>query len=99
MKLNLEQIQAVSQGCEEIVLLDEGFEIERFTKAERDAYLTSHLESRIHTTAGVKLRFKTDAGSIYIKLEAKFTCDRSLFALDILKNGEMIDSVKNFEDK
>jgi len=99
MKLNLEQIQAVSQGCEEIVLLDEGFEIERFTKAERDAYLTSHLESRIHTTAGVKLRFKTDAGSIYIKLEAKFTCDRSFFALDILKNGEMIDSVKNFEDK
>ena len=99
MKLNLEQIKSVVQGAEEVILSDEGIEIERFSKDEREVYLTSRLEIRIHTPAGVRLNFKTDAKSIYIKLEAKFTCDRSMFSLDILKNGVLADSVKNFDDK
>ncbi len=99
MKLGIDEIKKITLGAEEIVSTEQGVEFIRFNEEERKVYQGSNLEMRTHNPAGVQLLFKTDASSIYIKLEANICCDRSYFCLDIIEDNELIASVKNFTEE
>lgn len=99
MKLSIDDIKKIALGAEEVVSVNNGYEFLRFNKEEREVYSSSNLEMRTHSPAGVQLLFKTDGDRISIKLEAELCLDRSFFSLDILEDGCLIGSVKNFDDE
>ncbi|MBR3933004.1 MAG: SGNH/GDSL hydrolase family protein [Clostridia bacterium] len=99
MKLNIEQLKKISLGAESVIETEKGIEFDRFNSEERDVYSVSTIEARTHSPAGAELLFKTDAKSIYIKLDAEKTLDRTFFCIDILENGKLAGNIKNFEEE
>ena len=98
MILTPDKLKELACGAEEISQCDKGIEFSRFNQAEQELYLSSTLESRTHTPAGVQLRFKTDATAISISVEAEKCLDRSFFCIDIIKDGENLGGIKNFDE-
>jgi len=99
MKLNIEQLKSISLGAESVIETEKGIEFDRFNSEEREVYSVSTIEARTHSPAGAELLFKTDAKSIYIKLDAEKTLDRSFFCIDISENGKLAGNIKNFEEE
>ena len=101
MKLNLQQIQAITQGAETI--REEGGMIRfcRFTdeelalyKARPDYYPTAIC------TANIQMLFRTDAESLYLKFTApEGKLYSPFFAYDILVDDKLIGQLKNFPDE
>ncbi len=99
MKLSISDIKKAVLGAEEVVSVPNGYEFLRFSVEERAVYHLSPIELRTHTPAGVQLLFKTDGDRIHIKLEAEGCLDRSFFCLDIIEDGCLVGSVKNFDEE
>ncbi len=98
MYIDIETLKKITQGAEKIKETENGFEFSRFTDEEIQTFTDSPLLSRTYTTAGIQLCFKTDAEKLRIKLSVQNCCDRSFFALDVIKDGELIGSIKNFDE-
>jgi len=98
MILGLDDLKKVAVGTEEIVESEKGFEFLRFNKNEQELYKESPLYKRTYTPAGIELMFKTDAEIITISLETEKCADRSFFCIDVLKNNEIVGSIKNFDE-
>ena len=50
------------------------------------------------TSAGVKLHFKTDSDTLYLKADVKRGCPRTFFAFDVAVDGKYIGAMENFGD-
>jgi len=95
MQLNFEQIKSVVQGVAYIDQKEEGIGLHRFTAEQEKVYDDSEFHPKQYATAGVRLNFKTDSKSLYMKVLTRKGSSRKFFAHDILVNGKHIGSLKN----
>lgn len=107
MKLTYEQIKAVTNGAVRIVEEDSGLRLWRFT--EHQEYLYSQLRpvltkvKNYHptstTSAGVRMAFRTDSESLYLRIEVRRGSPRTFFSVDLAIDGKAQDYLDNFGDK
>lgn len=95
MRLTYEQIASIAQGVTKVEQTEEGIQFHRFTEEQERVYRDSRFHPRQYATAGVRLHFKTDSKTLYMKVLISMGCTRNFFAHDILVNGKMIGSLKN----
>ncbi len=100
MKLSLEDIRAVTLGAQRIEETEKGLCFFRFNKAQEEMYKTYSAEfyGKSFSTAGIRMKFKTNSQSLKIGAKAYPKTTRYYFAFDIRVNGEFIGSVDNYSD-
>ena len=98
MNLTLSQIKSITTGAVRIEEQADGIHFYRFTKAQEELYKKRNPDFYMKTfsTSGVKLCFKTDSKSLYIKAFVTKGSSRSYFAIDVFVNDSMIGSLENF---
>lgn len=95
MNLTYEQVVSVTQGIAYMEQKEEGIQFHRFTEAQERVYDSSEFHPKQYATAGVRLHFKTDSKSLYMKVLTSMGSSRKFFAHDILVDGNLIGSLKN----
>lgn len=98
MKLNFEQIKAISTGAVRFEEDEHGVRLYRFTKKQEQLYEERNIEfyDRSQSTAGVKLSFKTNSKSLSIKTKIVPRYCRRYFSFDVFVNGEVKGYLDNF---
>lgn len=107
MKLTYEQIKAVTNGAVRIVEEDGGLRLWRFTEHQEYLYsqprpvLTKVKNYRptSTTSAGVRMAFRTDSESLYLRIEVRKGSPRTFFSVDLAIDGKVVDYLDNFGDK
>ena len=99
MKLNLEQIKAVTTGAVRITETEEGFQFHRFTAQQEELYQQKRptLWDKCYSPSGVKLCFRTDSKRLHLAGRTDKSTTRQYYAIDVYKNGEKLGDIKNFE--
>ena len=98
MKLNFEQIKAITFGAEELTREGDGFRFQRFSAAQRELYVQTSPEDfyrKTFATSGIRLQFTTDSRKLKLDISVSSASSRSYFALDVFVNGGMIGSIDN----
>ena len=98
MKLNFEQIKAISTGAVRFEEDENGVRLYRFTKQQEQLYKETNIEfyNRSQSTAGVKFAFKTNSKSLRIKTKIVSRYCRRYFSFDVFVNGEVKGYLDNF---
>lgn len=98
MKLNLDQIKAITVGTVRITEEAEGFRFYRFTAEQEELYKEKRptLWEKCFTPSGVKLRFRTDSKKLGLSGWTSKATAREYYAIDVYKNGEKLGDIKNF---
>ena len=89
-------LREAAKGTVRIIESNEGYVFSRFTKAQEDYYKG---ESRALSSAGIRLKFKTDSKILKISANVTHASSREFFAFDIYKNGEQIGALTNIPDE
>ena len=99
MKLTFEQMKEISTGAVRFKE-ENGVCFYRFTEEQEKLYEETDVEfyNRSQATAGVKLAFKTDSDSLYIKTKIVPRYCRRYFSFDVFVNGQVIGYLDNFCD-
>lgn len=100
MKLNLEQIKEITTGAVNIREEKGMFVFSRFTAEQQRLYQLTNLDfyNKTQSTSGIKLSFKTDSKSLFIKLKTMAATSRKYFSLDVLVNGSPVGYIDNFSN-
>lgn len=100
MKLNFEQIKAISTGAVRFEQDEDGIRLFRFTREQEKLYKETNIDfyNRSQETAGVKLAFTTNSKSLYIKTKIMPRYCRGYFSFDVFVNGKVIGYLDNFAD-
>lgn len=100
MKLTLEQIKAISTGAVRVTEETGGVCLYRFTEQQEKLFEETDIEfyNRAKSPAGIKLAFKTDSKSLFIKTKIVPRYCRKYFSIDVFVNGEAIGYIDNFAD-
>ena len=98
MKLNFDQIKAITTGVVDFTNDENGVSFLRFTHEQRESYKerSESYYRNVFATAGIKLRFKTDSDSLYLKIMAERASSRLYFSLDVFADEKYIGSIDNF---
>ena len=104
MKLSFDQIKSLACGAAQILEEEGGLRFWRFTEHQQALYsqlrpvLTKIKNYRptSTTSAGVKLYFKTDSDTLYLKVDVKRGSPRTFFSFDVVVDGKLLDSMDNF---
>ena len=99
MKLNFEQIKQITKGATYLEEVDGRVLFHRFTKEQETVYqnLRCGYVNAMQYTAGVKLMFRTNSDSVYIKADFSTKSDsRFFFSVDVFSNGKYVDSLENY---
>jgi len=111
MKLNFEEIKAISTGAVRFEEDESGIKLYRYTKEQEKLYENTHEEFfyKSQQTAGIKLVFRTNSSHLAIKTKivlepAALTRSRQYFSFDVFVNGKAIgyldcyDGLANVDD-
>lgn len=100
MKLNIEQIKAITRGAVRVTEEGEAFRFYRFTKEQEELYrITSEdFFRKTFSTAGVRLVFKTNSQTLYLRTEVFKGSSRKYFSFDVLVDGKPVGYLNNFSD-
>jgi len=98
MKLTLEQIKSACTGAVSVEQEGDGVHFYRFTREQMTLCQPhAHVYARkILAAAGVRLSFRTDSRTLFLRAGVSQGCIRSYFSFDLAVNGEYIDSMDNF---
>ena len=100
MKLTINQINDVTNGAVYITEQNGGVEFHRFTAEAENLYKNTKDYGLLLAPAGIKLCFETDSTTLVLKgITYQISEVRSFYAIDIIKNGALIDSIKNYDDE
>ena len=94
MILSYEQITSIVQGVARVHEKEDGIHFHRFTKEQEEGYDGSDFHPKQYGTAGVRLHFKTDSKTLYMKVLTSEASLRPYFAHDIVVNGKLIGSLE-----
>ena len=99
MKLDLEQIKAVTTGAVRITETEKGFRFYRFTAAQEELYKEKRpgIWDKGLAPSGIKLRFRTDSKKLRLSGWTDKSTARLYYAIDVYKNGEKLGDIKNFD--
>lgn len=111
MKLNFEQIKAISTGAVRFEENETGIKLYRYTREQEKLYEDTNIEFyyKSQQTAGIKLVFRTNSTSLRLKTKIILKPDalqrsRQYFSFDVFVNGEAVgyidsyDNIENIED-
>lgn len=100
MNLSFEQIKNITVGASEIKKENGGICFHRFSDSEENIFKGSGNLSLLYSTSGIKMRFKTNSETLFIKGKTERSSPvRSFYAIDIKINGEFFDCISNFDEK
>lgn len=101
MKLTLEQIKSITLGAVQI-WEEDGFvcfcrfaweQMEMYRERREDFY------RKAHSTAGVKLSFRTDSNTLSMKVQTEPGSSRKYFSMDVFADGEYLGAITEEEDR
>lgn len=100
MKLTLKQIREITKGAVRVEEENGQVRFYRFTKEQEELYKVTSEDFYVKTfaTAGVKLCFKTDTKSLFLKVNTKKASSRRYFSFDIYADRKYVDCLDNFSD-
>ena len=101
MQLNFEQIKAITWGATYFTEEVDGIIFNRFTKEQHAMYEkkdTAFYEKSL-TSSGIRLCFKTDSQTLFVKSTVKNSRSRTYFSFDIFVNDTLIGCLDNFSDR
>lgn len=100
MNLNLSQIKQITLGAVRIEEHESGFNFYRFTKEQEELYKNRSAEfyMKSFATSGVRMHFRTNSETLFLRTDVIPGSSRSYFAFDVLVNGEKIDTLDNYSD-
>ena len=89
MKLNLQQIKAITRGAVEVTEENGNFHFFRFTKAQRELYadLRPQYNEKVLATANVRLSMETDSDILRFDYCLKTGSSRPYGFFDVYENG------------
>ena len=103
MMISLEMLRAITLGVADIKETEKGIVFSRFSDVQMDLYYNHAAEyqkcfdEKARFPAGVKLSFKTNSSSLYLRgLTHKTIGVRRFFSVDVKVNGKYLDSMDNF---
>ena len=98
MNLDLSQIMSVTTGAVRITQEADGIHFYRFTREQEEMFLPRNERhyKKTFSTAGIRMRFKTDSTKIGLKATVSHGSPRSFFAVDISVNGSFLDGIDNY---
>ena len=98
MKLSAEKIFEISKGAVRFEQKGGMVELSRFTKEQSELYtrIKPHHDPRQFWPSGIKLIFKTDSSSLFIKAVMSDPATRKYFSLDVFADGKPIGYIDNF---
>ena len=99
MKLDFEQIKAITTGAVRIQQEEDGIHFYRFTEEQQNLYagVSADFLKKTHATSGVKFCFRTNSENFSIKWLAINGSGRTFFQFDVFVNGKRIESFGNFD--
>ena len=100
MNLNLSQIREITLGAVRIEEINNSIHFYRFTKQQEELYKkrSDDFYMKSFATSGVKLRFRTNSQTLFLRTEITRGSSRTYFAFDVFVNGVKIDTLNNFSD-
>lgn len=112
MKLNYEQVKAMTVGAEKVESCTGGFKFSRFTEEQKGLYENFSEEQasifegrseacllRAKSTSGIKLSFRTDSKKIFLKVFVSPGSSRKYFSIDVFANNECVGVINNYDKK
>jgi len=101
MKLNYEQVKGIATGAEIVEESKEGFCFSRFTEEQNVLYENRNEDCHLRSlsTSGIKLSFRTDSETLFIRLRTLPGSSRKYFSVDVYVNDECVGCVNNFSPK
>lgn len=100
MKLSFEQIKQIITGVAYVDEKDGSVFAHRFTREQEELYKSTDMSfyNKCLFTSGVRLVFKTDSESLYIKINGRSAGTRKYFSLDVFADGKPVGYMDNFSD-
>ncbi len=101
MKLTNEQIKELATGAVRFEEKDEVLHLFRFTQEQQELYRgrgEGHRYRNTFSTAGIRLVFRTDSRTLYLKVQVDPGCSRKYFSFDIFADGRSLGHMDNFSD-
>lgn len=100
MQLDFSQIKNITTGAVRITEEADGIHFYRFTKAQEEMFKPRNEwhYKKTFSTAGIRLRFKTDSSRIYLKAAVNHGSPRSFFAIDIAVDGVFLPGIDNHSE-
>lgn len=98
MKLTFEQIKQITKGAVRFSEEEQGIRLYRFTEEQEQLYeeRDEGLYQKTFATAGMKLVFKTDSKTLFLKVFLTLASSRKYFSFDIFADGKLVDCMDNF---
>lgn len=98
MQLDFSQIKAITCGACDVTQEPDGIRFHRFTREQYDLYekKSEKFFLKSKTTAGVKLCFRTNSESLYLKFLVQQDVGASFMSFDVFVDGKMVGSLNNF---
>lgn len=95
MKLTLEQIKSITLGAVDV--WEEGGAVcfSRFYPAQMEMYRERNLDfyKKAHSTAGMKLCFRTDSKTLSMKVQIEPGSSRQYFSIDVYADGKLVGAI------
>ena len=100
MKLKFDQIKEIITGAVRVTEKNGAVELYRLTEEQEELYRATNFffYNRSFSSAGIKLLFRTDSKTLFLKLTTARALDRQYFSVDILVDGEVVGYLDNFSD-
>lgn len=99
MNVELEQLQTIATGTVKILKENGGICFHRFTKEQEELFKNTEDFALLLSPAGIKLHFNTNSTKIVLKgLTEQVSKVRSFYCIDIVKDGELLDCIKNYDE-
>lgn len=100
MKLNYDSIKSITTGAARVCEEQESVKFYRFTEEQELAYKERKDSFYIKTfsSAGIKLCFKTDSKTLFLKVFTSPGSSRSYFSYDVFADGNLVGSLDNFSN-
>ena len=99
MKLSNAQIKELITGAVDFDESDGKISPLRFTEAQRNVYLSNEdFYTKSHAAAGMKMRFRTDATSLFMDVSFLRGSSRKYYSFDVYSNGKQIGCLDNFSE-
>ena len=99
MQLSFAQLESIATGAVSVIEEPMGVRFYRFTREQFTLYENRNEKffQKSKTPSGIKLCFRTDSTSLYLRFLVEGHIGASFMAFDVFVDGEMIGSLNNFE--
>lgn len=98
MNLSFEEIKELVTGAVRMEEQDGALHLYRFTKEQEELYrlYDAGFYKKTFSTAGIRLRFRTDSKTLGLKVQLKPGSSRKYYSVDVFTDGKAVGYLDNF---